>query len=42
MFAGLEGDPEAAQDFRDVLSRMVDPRTQLFTPERLDRWFAPA
>jgi 2-polyprenyl-6-methoxyphenol hydroxylase-like FAD-dependent oxidoreductase len=42
VFAGLEGDPEAAQDFRDVLSRMVDPRTQLFTPERLDRWFAPA
>jgi 2-polyprenyl-6-methoxyphenol hydroxylase-like FAD-dependent oxidoreductase len=42
LFAGLERDPEAAQDFRDVLSRMVDPRTQLFTPERLDRWFAAA
>ena len=38
VFAGLQGDPEAAQDFRDVLSRQVDPRTQLFTPERLDRY----
>jgi len=42
VFAGLARDPEAAQDFRDVLSRLVDPRSQLFTPERLDRWFAAA
>jgi 2-polyprenyl-6-methoxyphenol hydroxylase-like FAD-dependent oxidoreductase len=42
VFAGLAGDPEAAQDFRDVLSRRVDPRTELFTKERLDRWFAAA
>ncbi len=43
VFAGLERDPEAAQDFRDVLSRVVDPRSELFTPERLERWFgAPA
>lgn len=40
VFAGLERDPEAAQDFRDVLSRLVDPRSELFTPERLERWFA--
>jgi flavin-dependent dehydrogenase len=42
VFAGLERDPDAAQDFRDVLSRLVDPRSQLFTSERLDRWFAAA
>jgi flavin-dependent dehydrogenase len=40
VFAGLERDPEAAQDFRDVLSRLVDPRSELFTKARLDRWFA--
>jgi 2-polyprenyl-6-methoxyphenol hydroxylase-like FAD-dependent oxidoreductase len=40
MYAGIAADETAAQDFRDVFTRRVDPRTQLLTDERRDRWFA--
>ncbi|MGH2992490.1 MAG: NAD(P)/FAD-dependent oxidoreductase [Solirubrobacterales bacterium] len=42
LFTGLEHDPQAAQDFIDSMSRRVAPRTGVFTPERLSRWFAAA
>jgi flavin-dependent dehydrogenase len=42
LYAGIAGDERAAQDFRDVLTRRVDPRTELLTPQRRDRWFAAA
>jgi 2-polyprenyl-6-methoxyphenol hydroxylase-like FAD-dependent oxidoreductase len=42
MFAGLAGDPQAAQDFRDAFSRLKRPRSDVFTDERLGRWFAAA
>jgi 2-polyprenyl-6-methoxyphenol hydroxylase-like FAD-dependent oxidoreductase len=41
IFAGLAADPDAAQDFRDVLSRRI-VSTEALTPERLQRWFAAA
>jgi hypothetical protein len=40
MFAGLAGDAEAGQQFRDSFSRLVRPRASVFTKERLSRWFA--
>jgi 2-polyprenyl-6-methoxyphenol hydroxylase-like FAD-dependent oxidoreductase len=40
LFTGLEGDPDAAQDFIDSMSRRVAPRSGVFTPERMARWFA--
>ena len=39
LYAGIAHDEAAAQDFRDVFTRRVDPRTELLTPERRDRWF---
>jgi 2-polyprenyl-6-methoxyphenol hydroxylase-like FAD-dependent oxidoreductase len=41
LFAGLAGDPEAGQAFRDSFSRLTRPRSDVFTGERLGRWFAP-
>jgi flavin-dependent dehydrogenase len=40
LYAALAHEQQAAQDFRDVLTRRVDPRTELLTPERRERWFA--
>jgi 2-polyprenyl-6-methoxyphenol hydroxylase-like FAD-dependent oxidoreductase len=40
VFAGLAADPEASRDFRDSLSRLIRPRTDVLTGERLERWFA--
>jgi 2-polyprenyl-6-methoxyphenol hydroxylase-like FAD-dependent oxidoreductase len=42
LFGGLASDPEAGQEFRDVSSRLVEPRSGVFTNERLARWFAEA
>jgi flavin-dependent dehydrogenase len=42
LYAGLAHDEPAAQDFRDVFTRRVDPRSGLFTAERRERWFAEA
>lgn len=39
LFAGVASDDEAAQQLRDVLARTVKP-SQVFTGERLARWFA--
>jgi 2-polyprenyl-6-methoxyphenol hydroxylase-like FAD-dependent oxidoreductase len=40
LYAGIAHDERAAQDFRDVFTRRVDPRSQLLTAERRERWFA--
>ncbi|MGZ5313041.1 MAG: NAD(P)/FAD-dependent oxidoreductase [Solirubrobacterales bacterium] len=40
IFGALERDPEAGQQFRDTLTRQVGPRSELLTPERLERWFS--
>ena len=40
VFAGIAGDAEAAQDFRDSFSRLVRPRSGVLTPERPRRWLA--
>jgi 2-polyprenyl-6-methoxyphenol hydroxylase-like FAD-dependent oxidoreductase len=42
IFGALERDPEAAQQFRDTLTRQAGPRSDLLTPERLEKWFADA
>jgi 2-polyprenyl-6-methoxyphenol hydroxylase-like FAD-dependent oxidoreductase len=42
LYAGLASEAAAAQDFRDVFTRRVDPRTELLTPARRARWFAAA
>ncbi|HYH52867.1 MAG TPA: hypothetical protein VD761_01955 [Solirubrobacterales bacterium] len=42
IFAGIATDPEAGQNLRDALSRQLRPRSDVFTDERLGRWFAPA
>jgi 2-polyprenyl-6-methoxyphenol hydroxylase-like FAD-dependent oxidoreductase len=39
IFAGIAADERAAQDFRDVLSRLVLP-SEALSKERLRRWFA--
>jgi flavin-dependent dehydrogenase len=39
LYAGIAHDERAAQDFRDVFTRRVKPRSQLLTAERLERWF---
>jgi 2-polyprenyl-6-methoxyphenol hydroxylase-like FAD-dependent oxidoreductase len=40
IFAGIASDPEAGQAFRDTFTRQTRPRTDVLTPERLQRWFA--
>lgn len=40
VFAGVAADPEAGQNLRDALSRQLRPRSDVFTNERLKRWFA--
>ena len=40
LYAGLGRDPQAAQDFRDSLSRQVLPRSGALTKERLAKWFS--
>ncbi|HEX6780481.1 MAG TPA: NAD(P)/FAD-dependent oxidoreductase [Solirubrobacterales bacterium] len=42
IFRGLADDPQAGQDLRDALSRQLRPREDVFTDERLGRWFAGA
>lgn len=39
VWGAVAADPEAAQDFRDTLSRKVLPRSEFLTPDRLGRWF---
>jgi 2-polyprenyl-6-methoxyphenol hydroxylase-like FAD-dependent oxidoreductase len=40
IFRGLSADPEASQDLRDALSRQLRPKEDVFTKERLGRWFS--
>jgi 2-polyprenyl-6-methoxyphenol hydroxylase-like FAD-dependent oxidoreductase len=40
VFDGIEADPEAGQNLRDALSRQLRPRSDVFTDERLGRWFS--
>jgi 2-polyprenyl-6-methoxyphenol hydroxylase-like FAD-dependent oxidoreductase len=40
VFAGVAADPEAGQNLRDALSRQLRPRSDVFTNERLERWFS--
>lgn len=42
IFRGLVSDPEAGQNLRDALSRRLRPKSNVFTKERLDRWFSVA
>lgn len=42
IFRGVAADPEAGQNLRDALSRRCRPRSDVFTKERLERWFAGA
>jgi 2-polyprenyl-6-methoxyphenol hydroxylase-like FAD-dependent oxidoreductase len=42
IFAGVASDPEAAQNLRDALSRQRRPKSDVFTKERLEKWFAAA
>jgi 2-polyprenyl-6-methoxyphenol hydroxylase-like FAD-dependent oxidoreductase len=42
VFDGLTTDPEASQNLRDALSRQLRPRSDVFTDERLGRWFSAA
>lgn len=39
IFAGVASEPEAGQNLRDALSRRLLPREDVFTKERLERWF---
>jgi hypothetical protein len=39
MFAGLAADPHAAQEWRDLFTRLRRP-SQVFTAERTSRWAA--
>jgi 2-polyprenyl-6-methoxyphenol hydroxylase-like FAD-dependent oxidoreductase len=41
VFRGIAADPEAGQNLRDALSRRLRPRSDVFTDERLGRWFQP-
>jgi len=40
IFRGLAEDPEAGQNLRDALSRRLRPKGDVFTKERLGRWFS--
>jgi 2-polyprenyl-6-methoxyphenol hydroxylase-like FAD-dependent oxidoreductase len=40
IFRGLVADPEASQNLRDALSRQLRPKSDVFTKERLGRWFS--
>ena len=40
IFRGISDDPDAGQDLRDALSRQLRPRSDVFTDERLGRWFS--
>ncbi|HVD41609.1 MAG TPA: NAD(P)/FAD-dependent oxidoreductase [Solirubrobacterales bacterium] len=40
IFRGLAADPEAGQDLRDALSRRLRPKEDVFTKERLGKWFS--
>ncbi len=40
LFGGLASDPEAAQALRDTSTRRTRPRSDVFTQERLAKWFA--
>lgn len=40
VFAGIASDPEARQAFHDTFTRLARPRSDVLTPERLERWFA--
>jgi 2-polyprenyl-6-methoxyphenol hydroxylase-like FAD-dependent oxidoreductase len=42
IFRGLAADPAAGQDLRDALSRRLRPKEDVFTKERLNRWFSAA
>jgi 2-polyprenyl-6-methoxyphenol hydroxylase-like FAD-dependent oxidoreductase len=42
IFRGLVSDPEAGQNLRDALSRQLRPKSDVFTKERLNRWFSVA
>lgn len=42
VFDGLVADPEAGQNLRDALSRQLRPRSDVFTDERLGKWFETA
>ena len=42
VFRGVAADPEAGQNLRDALSRQLRPRSDVFTDERLGRWFSTA
>ncbi len=42
IFRGLVSDPEASQNLRDALSRQLRPKSDVFTKERLGRWFSAA
>ena len=42
VFAGIGSDPEAGQAFRDSFTRLTRPRSDVLTPERLERWFTKA
>lgn len=42
IFRGLVADPQAGQDLRDALSRRLRPKEDVFTKERLNRWFSAA
>jgi 2-polyprenyl-6-methoxyphenol hydroxylase-like FAD-dependent oxidoreductase len=41
VFDGVRADPEAEQDFRDTMTRAVNPRDAL-SDERMQRWFSAA
>lgn len=40
IFRGVSDDPDAGQDLRDALARQLRPRSDVFTNERLERWFS--
>jgi 2-polyprenyl-6-methoxyphenol hydroxylase-like FAD-dependent oxidoreductase len=40
IFRGVAADAQAGQDLRDALSRQLRPKSDVFTRERLERWFS--
>ena len=42
IFRSLVADPQAGQDQRNALSRQLRPKEDVFTRERLERWFSAA